>query len=152
MKTKEIAFTLPLMVLLYEFIFFNGNRKKRLIRLLPLLLTLLIIPLGMLDMGVSADQMLGALEKETFVRKDIPRAAYLFTEMRVMLTYLRLLVLPVGQNLDYDYPLYGSFAEPPVFLSFIFLLLLLSLVLYMLYRHSRKVPEVLVLLWIKKEH
>ena len=47
MRTKEIAFTLPVMVLLYEFMFFRGDIKKRMLALLALLLTMLIIPLSM---------------------------------------------------------------------------------------------------------
>jgi hypothetical protein len=44
MKTKQIAFTLPLAVVLYEFMFFHDTIKRRALRLLPFLLTLLIIP------------------------------------------------------------------------------------------------------------
>jgi len=43
---------------------------------------------------------------------------------------LRLLVLPVGQNLDYDYPKYTSLFAPPVLGSFIFLLGLFCLSVY----------------------
>ncbi|MHB8709188.1 MAG: hypothetical protein ACYC9I_09960, partial [Desulfuromonadales bacterium] len=45
MFTKEIAFTLPLAALLFEFSFFRGEHRKRLLLLLPLLLTLAIIPM-----------------------------------------------------------------------------------------------------------
>ena len=37
---------------------------------------------------------------------------YLMTQFRVIVTYLRLLALPVGQNLEHDYPLYNSFFSP----------------------------------------
>ena len=46
MQTKEIAFTLPLAVILYEISFFHGKWKRRALYLLPLLLTLLIIPIA----------------------------------------------------------------------------------------------------------
>ena len=48
MRTKEIAFTLPVMVFLYEFMFFRGDIKKRMLYLLLLLLTMFIIPLSMI--------------------------------------------------------------------------------------------------------
>jgi len=52
MFTKEITFTLPLMLLLYEFSFFGSWReqtKRRLLSLLPFLLTLLVIPLTVIQ-------------------------------------------------------------------------------------------------------
>jgi tetratricopeptide (TPR) repeat protein len=44
---------------------------------------------------------------------------YFFTQFRVMITYIRLLVLPFNLNLDYDYPIYKSFFELPVLTSFL---------------------------------
>jgi protein O-mannosyl-transferase len=54
--------------------------------------------------------------------------------LRVLLTYVRLLFLPIHQNLDYDYPLYHSFFVPQVLLSFLFHLSVLGLALYFFYR------------------
>jgi tetratricopeptide (TPR) repeat protein len=124
MKTKEIAFTLPLAVATYEFIFFKDSAGKRLIYLVPLFLTMLIIPLtyiSLADIDRSLEELTGS-DGEAVRAQDISRIDYLFTEFRVIATYMRLLVLPVNQNLDYDYPVYRSFFEPQVFLSFIFLL------------------------------
>ena len=50
MKTKENAFTLPFVITLYEFCFFNGGIKKRMLVLAPLLLSLCIIPLTIMSM------------------------------------------------------------------------------------------------------
>src|SRR5512134_3139879 len=44
MHTKEIAFSLPLVVLLYEIFFFGIPDRKRLFFLAPLLLTIAIVP------------------------------------------------------------------------------------------------------------
>lgn len=112
MFTKEIAFTLPLAALLVEATCFRGPWRQRLPVLLPLLLTLVIIPVLVLAGGeLSAG---GTLRQ---ARLDIPRAHYLLTQFPVIATYLRLLVLPVGQNIDYDYPVYTTPFTPPVFLS-----------------------------------
>jgi len=43
----------------------------------------------------------------------IPPTAYLATQPRVLLTYLRLLFLPWNQNLDYDYPIFQSVWHVP---------------------------------------
>ena len=66
MKTKEIAFTLPLAVCIFEFMFFSGTWKKRLICLVPLLLTMLVIPLSMLIGSDRADASGNSLEDQAF--------------------------------------------------------------------------------------
>ena len=137
MKTKETAFTLPVTIALYEFLFFTGGLRKRVAYLVPLLLTMLIIPVGLIGANTPLGEMIGEVEKVTTVG-HIPRSTYLFTEFRVMMTYLRLLFLPVNQNLDYDYPLYYSFFDPPVILSFLFLAALLGAGLYLLYRDIKR--------------
>jgi Flp pilus assembly protein TadD len=139
MKTKETSFTLPLIICLYEFLFFNGPVKKRVFVLVPFLLTMLIIPLGLLGLGRPAGEVIGDLSEAMRVETVISRWNYLFTEFRVIVTYIRLLFLPVNQNLDYDYPVYRSFLDPNVFLSFLFLLSLFGAAVYLLYR-SRVTP------------
>lgn len=133
MKTKEIAFTLPLVVLLYEFIFFKSGVKKRLLFLLPVLLTLIIVPYSILHSNVPLAELLSDLSEKTKVQTDMPRWDYFVTEMRVIVTYIRLIFVPARQNLDYDYPVYHSIFAPPVFLSFIFLVCILGLGIYLLY-------------------
>jgi tetratricopeptide (TPR) repeat protein len=131
MKTKEMAFTLPVMVMLYEFMFFDGRRTRRLLVLLPLLLTMLIIPLEYIE-GVGGEGLAASLDSATKFYTDMPRHEYLFTQLRVIVTYMRLIVFPINQTLDYDTPVYGSFFEPEVFLSFLFLVSLLALGVYFL--------------------
>jgi len=58
-----------------------------------------------------------------------------------MVTYLRLLIFPVNQNLDYDYPLYKSFFSPPVFLSFLLIFGILCLAFYLIGLSYRKKTE-----------
>lgn len=129
MKTKENGFTLPLMLLLVEFVFFRPLNKKRWLALIPFLLTLPIIPL-------SRGAALGDGEAEGFAydTTEISRFDYLFTQFRVIVTYFRLLVLPINQNLDYDYPVFRSFFIPSVFASFLFLSFLLGLAVYLLWK------------------
>ncbi|MHB8773168.1 MAG: tetratricopeptide repeat protein [Syntrophales bacterium] len=131
MKSKEIAFTLPVMVLLYELLFFPGDIKKQLLYLFSLLLTMLIIPFSY---GLFAGA--GLIDSLTRIADSaaIPRWDYLNTQFRVIVTYIRLLLLPVDQNLDYDYPLYRTFLTPPVFLSFLFLSAIFCGAIFLLYR------------------
>ena len=62
---------------------------------------------------------------------------YFLTEFSVIVVYLRLLVLPIDQNLDYDYPVYHSLLEPKVFVSFLFLSAIISLAFYLLFVSER---------------
>jgi tetratricopeptide (TPR) repeat protein len=133
MFTKEIAFTLPAALLLYEFLFLEGERKRRILRLVPFLSTMLVIPLTLLAAG-GPEGDLGKSMEVLGTSSGMSRWDYLLTQFRVIVTYLRLLVFPANQNLDYDYPVYRSFLDPPVFLSFLFLLAILLLAVWLLLR------------------
>lgn len=110
MKSKEIAFTLPLMIAAFEVILFRGKQLKS-----PLFLALgagllLIIPLQLiytLSAGSSAG-LLHQVRAAATETQTISRIDYLLTQVPVVATYLRLLILPINQNLDYDYPVYHS--------------------------------------------
>jgi tetratricopeptide (TPR) repeat protein len=133
MQTKEIAFTLPVVIVLCELMFFEGEFKKRVLFLIPLLSTMLIIPLGLAGTAGSFGDLLSDLGRGTSLQTNLPRWDYLMTEMRVIITYIRLLFVPMGQNLDYDYPTYHSLFTLPVFVSFVFLLSVFGLVAYLLH-------------------
>jgi tetratricopeptide (TPR) repeat protein len=138
MRTKEIAFTLPFIAVLYECMFFRGDIKKRmlyLLPLLPLLLTVLVIPLTMMLTQSGSTGARGIDELTKIAGSvDISRWDYLNTQFRVIVTYIRLLFFPMNQNLDYDYPIYRTFFTPPVFLSFLVLLGVFCWGIYLLYR------------------
>lgn len=137
MRTKEIAFTLPAAALLLEFSFFRLPTRKRLVLIIPLLCSILALAVAVLQVDRPLGELLNDVNEMTRETRDISRSAYLFTQFSVIMTYLRLIVIPVSQNLDYDYPLYDSFLNPHVLLSFLGILLLLSLGVY-LYRASRR--------------
>ncbi len=153
MLTKEISFTLPFVILLYEFTFFANSPPgsvtqglslrlrtlglKRLLYLIPFLLILLVIPLTLIGIDKPLGDIIGELGEATKEIKEIPRGVYLLTQFRVIVTYIRLLFLPIHQNLDYDYPLYNSLFRPEVFLSFTFLLSILGLAIYLFVRSRR---------------
>ncbi|MGK2943733.1 MAG: hypothetical protein ACSLFC_03195 [Desulfuromonadales bacterium] len=121
MKTKETAFTLPLSILLYEIYFFRGPWKRRLLCLLPIMATLLIVPMTVLDIDGATSDILTDSGEQLRVGSHLSRWDYLVTQIRVIVTYLRLLVYPIKQNLDYDYPIYTTFFTLPILLSFLLL-------------------------------
>ncbi len=133
MKTKEIAFTLPAIIVLYEFVFFKTPLRKRLLFLLPFALTVLIVPASIMHSEKTLGTLLTDVSAETRLQTDLPRWDYLLTEMRVIVTYLRLLVFPVNQNIDYDYPIYHSPLSAPVLFSLAVLATLFGLAICSLY-------------------
>lgn len=143
MKTKETAFTLPIIIILYEFTFFRSSLKKKLLFLIPILLTLAIIPASIMHTDKPLGEILSDLSEKTRVQTNISRLDYLTTEMRVIVTYIRLIFLPINQNLDYDYPIYNSFLTPPVVMSFLFLSAIFGTAGYLLYISQRAGSDLL---------
>jgi tetratricopeptide (TPR) repeat protein len=140
MKTKEFAFTLPIVMAMYELMFFDGKIVKRLLYLIPFFLSVLLIPMSLADTGGSLADISGINEEAVNMSGasvNISRGDYLFTQFRVIVTYIRLLFFPVNQNIDYDYPIFDSFFSPVVVLSFMFLLSVIIAGIH-LYRLSKR--------------
>ena len=140
MKTKEMAFTFPAIIALYEFLFLSGDKRRRLIYLLPLLLTMFIVPATVLAAREQYVDMARLSESLAVKEGANPALTYLLTQFRVIVTYFRLLVLPVDQNVDYDYPEYTTLFRAPVLLSLLFLLAVIGLAV-VLYRRSTREEE-----------
>ncbi len=136
MRCKEIAFTLPLMLIIVEMFVFHGRLLRSKTFLAGLAVLLMIIPAqqilchgnpGINDLIYGIDR--GTREELTYSRVD-----YLLTQFRVVVTYIRLLLLPVNQNLDYDYPLQKAFFTLPVISSLIFHIFMLSSAAFMFFK------------------
>ncbi len=136
MKTKEIAFTLPVVIILYD-LFFFPHRPHRWLSLVPVALSIFIIPLDMLSLKQPVGDILADVGRATFVKSVASRSDYLLSEFSVVLTYIRLLLFPVNQNLLYDYPVFHSFWSLRVIGSF-FALLSLFGIAAALYARSRR--------------
>lgn len=140
MKTKENAFTLPVIIFLSDFFLFPEPIKKRIPRLLPFALTMLIIPYTLFSLNIHVGDIRAEADALLARPNLLPTWAYLFTQFTVLLTYLRLLLLPVNQSILYDYHIAVSFFEPNVILSFLFLLMffLLGVYLFLISRIMKK--------------
>ena len=147
MKTKEIAFTLPIMIVLYDFFFFKQINRKNLLILIPIILTLFIIPASFINIQKPAEEVVyynvGEVTKDSAF---IPRMDYLLTQIRVVTTYIRLLFFPLKQNLDYDYPIYHSFFIPEIFLSFLLLLGLFAIAVFMFIKWQKGSDSIFLLI------
>jgi hypothetical protein len=142
MKTKEITFMLPLVIALYEFVFFQGRTGRRLLYLVPLLLTMLIIPLTLFSFDKPAVELMGHVDNVTRGHTHLSRWEYLTTSMRVITTYIRLIFLPIHLNFDYDYKVYRSFFDGEIIISLVFILSIFGLAVYLFSRYRRTAPQV----------
>ncbi len=147
MLTKEFTVTLPVMLVLAELLVLRdipGKKSRKLLRLAPFLLALLLIPAIIRlysanphynDSGqVEWLREAGVMSQTAPGHGESPRL-YLLTQSRVFITYLRLLVLPVNQQVDYDYPKISSVFEPGVL---IYAATFISLIMIALYCSRRK--------------
>lgn len=126
--SKATAISLPVILLLYDCYFL----KRR-----PLIKRLMYSGPPIIGGSVIAAIFLTRIGGSPYIGYSIDTItpySYLFTQMRIFLTYIRLIIFPVNQNLDYNYPVYHSFFDPQVFLSFLFLLFLFGLAIYLFYR------------------
>jgi len=108
---KEEGAALPVFLLLYDFLFVSGRRGRQL------------APrkwyyAGLLGLAALAAARLFYVLKTAwepgvgFEVRGVPPLVYALTQPRVIWRYLRLIVLPLGQNLDYDLPLSRSLWTP----------------------------------------
>jgi len=125
-NSKEIAYTLPLALVLIECFGFSLNRKKV---IAIATVSVLVVATVLLKLGfgtASFEQAIFAVDEATRLQTITSRSDYLFTQFRVILTYIRLLFLPVNQSVDYDFTLSHSFFEPAVLGAFSVLAALLA--------------------------
>lgn len=135
MLTKEITFTLPFAIILYEFYFLQNKsfslpslrslfsvKNYRLIAIVIFFLAIICIIPYHFSFKVFAPVPPQGGSNET-----ITAATYLFTQFRVLVTYIRLMFLPINQALDYDYPLSYTLFDIKTIASLLFILFLIAL-------------------------
>jgi len=127
LTTKEIALTIPLVILLYEVSFFRGGWKARIPGLAPFLLLFLALPLALVGEERSLGDLLSQVDELSRETGAISRWKYLLTQFVVIARYLGLLLFPVGQNIDHDLAIRETLFDPAVLLSGILLGALLAL-------------------------
>ena len=131
--SKEIAITLPALVFIYDYCFLAEGDFKKIMARMPLYFVLLAMLAFFTTRTLTGLQETpGESASAGFGVQSITSNEYLFTQFNVLWTYLRLLILPINQNLDYDYPVAKSIFEFPTFLSFVGILLILISAFYLL--------------------
>ncbi len=117
---KEIIVTAPVMLLLY--LLFFGSRAG----LKKAALGTGAVVLAGAAMGIRIMLGLRGNKSVGFSIEGIGQTDYGYTQLTALLTYLRMLFLPVNQNIDHDYPLRSSLFEPAVLASAIFLVVIVA--------------------------
>jgi len=136
--SKENAYTLPGAIVLFELFFLRA--KKRHInfkdwRVLSLILAYLIIFIIVL-LKFSANIFNPILPAQSQGSSEIITSTnYLLTQFSVIVKYIQLLILPINQNLDYDFPVSNNFFELRTLLSFLLLISMLILAIVLFKKH-----------------
>jgi len=145
LASKQIVATLPVIIFLYEWIFFQnldrGWLKKQIGWISVMSILLIIIALIYMG-GNPIEKLTGFYEKKEFT--PVQR---LLTESRVVIFYLSLLFFPHPNrlNLDYDFPLSDSLMNPAV--TGLSLLAIMALFAVALYRPGRHRLLSFAILW-----
>jgi hypothetical protein len=138
MFTKENTITIPFMLLIIELLFFLKDDRtkwyKRIIIFLVLFATVPIIPgTNLLLKGYSQSDPNVTFKAST----AMDRMQYFYTELNVILLYIRLMLIPDWQNFDYsnDYPISKTIWENYSYVSFLILAATMLFALYTLKRN-----------------
>lgn len=139
MFVKESLFTAPVMLVLMELVVLRTAVKVTFKRLFPFLLCMGVIPtLVLLAASAQNHSPLSLTDALDIASQGtMPTYPYAITQLCVLASYLRLMLLPYGQNLDPDYPLYTSLLQGRVLLSIAILMILCLLAS----NNFRKHPE-----------
>jgi hypothetical protein len=126
--SKEWAVTLPAMIFLYDVIFLSeGKLKPALSRWKAYVLIVLswaqiyrTVDLFSGGSGSSVGfNMTTSIGAASDITASWTASTYLLTSFNVIWTYIRLLFLPINQNLDYSYAVAETLFEFPTLVSFI---------------------------------
>lgn len=138
MKTKEISFTLPFLILFFELALFYPERVtlKRLAAVVPFMAAALIIPASLLMGGGSpVEELMRARKLREAV--NISSYNYLITQSMAVMDYLKLLFYPSNQHFAWHYPLASSVLQPKVLASSIAVLSSMAFTGILLFRSVR---------------
>ncbi len=131
--SKENVFTIFPMILLIELILFNKNFKLSPI-IIAIFIVLTSIGFYIFTQFQLPSNIIGTLEN--FNGETITSNNYLITQFKVLPIYLKLFLVPLGQNFDHDVRISDSFMDFEVIIG---LIIIASVILYglIMYRYNR---------------
>jgi hypothetical protein len=120
MGSKEWAVTLPAVIFLYDYLLLSeGNIRTALYRWWVYILLMVPWVIILRTLNLSAESSSAGFNISTPSSSGAALTAwtYLLTSLNVIWTYIRLLFLPINQNIDYDYPIATTLLAFPTLLS-----------------------------------
>ncbi|WP_028323399.1 hypothetical protein [Desulfatirhabdium butyrativorans] len=147
--TKQNTATLPAALVLLELVFWKTTPRKLVFICFGGLFSLFaawVLFTSVLHLDPFSIQSMAEISQET---KSISRQAYLMTQFRVLWTYLRLYIYPVGQCLDYQgYPIYQTFWQTAVLYSFLGHVLLMGIGMWCFRRYPMVAFGIFFIIWL----
>jgi protein O-mannosyl-transferase len=131
--SKQNTASLPGVILLSEYLLIDRTWEgwKRKIPWFALAFALWIFFVfyvaGFFSGGIGGQGLLEDVSRLTQETENVSRWSYLCTQFNVLVIYIRLLFLPIGQNLDYLYPFKTGFFDGNTPLAFAFLIGLIAI-------------------------
>jgi tetratricopeptide (TPR) repeat protein len=136
MLSKENAFTLPLAILLTELFFLRTKRLSINFKDYRLIISIAVFTGIMLIIPLKYSfRIFDTIHPAGANVYTITPVNYLFTQFSVIVKYIQLLILPINQNFDYDFPVTNNFFEIRTLLSFLVLLSLFILAIFFYKRY-----------------
>ncbi len=148
--SKQNSASLPLAILLVEYVCYDQSRRgwgKKLVLILPgvaLCGFVYAYNMGLFRQEIQFATLLEDVSEMARETQGISRWRYLCTQFNVISIYIRLLLIPIHQNLDYLYPFKNGFFDGATPYAFIFL----SGILFAAGWIRKKIPVVFLgILW-----
>ncbi len=129
---KQNAASLPLAVLLIEYVCFDRSWRgwrKKLLWMIPgtaILAIACAYNMGLFRHSIQLGNLLEDVSGISRETREVGRWQYLCTQFNVIPVYIRLLLLPIAQNLDYRYPMKNGFFDGATPYLFVFLVALIA--------------------------
>ncbi|MBI4843422.1 MAG: tetratricopeptide repeat protein [Nitrospirae bacterium] len=114
MASREEFFIFPVMLVLYDLYFVSKQNIRGVLKNFKIHLSVILTLVYVIFIVTTYDYG----EHAGYGVKALTPLQYLMTQFNAHWTYLRLLILPVNQNLDYDYPVAKTLFEFPTIISF----------------------------------
>ncbi|HNW89760.1 MAG TPA: tetratricopeptide repeat protein [Bacteroidales bacterium] len=134
--SKENAFTLPFAIVIFEIFFLQTKkisiniRNYRFILFVAAFLSFIIIIFLKIPLHIFEP-----IPPSQGNAQTVTSLNYFFTQFSVITKYIQLLILPINQNIDYNFPLSNNFFELRTILCFLLLLSLAILAIFLFKKH-----------------
>jgi tetratricopeptide (TPR) repeat protein len=127
MFTKENFYSIPLMLITINIFFFNSYLKQQIKYLVPFIILIVSGSAYLLSSDVLFRM---GYTGYYYTGEQITSFNYLMSQFSVLLKYFKLLIIPMGQNIDHDHFLATSFFDMKVILPLILHILIVSFAIF----------------------